>query len=160
MAGMPCLARQYDEPGIEADATDWSAAALALAAENAAMHGVGDRVRFLRADLFPDAGARYRVIISNPPYVTADELESLPPEYAHEPAEALCGGPAGLEPVRRILSGAGNRLTADGVLIVEVGDAADALEREYPAVPFLWIDLERGGSGVFVLRADELEGLE
>lgn len=147
-------------PGIEADATDLSAAALTLAEENAAMHGVGSRVQFIRADLFPDADTRYRVIISNPPYVAAAELESLPPEYAHEPAEALCGGPAGLEPVHRILNGAGDRLMPDGVLIVEVGDAADALQREYPAVPFVWIELERGGSGVFVLGADELVDLK
>jgi len=141
---------------LRVDATDVSADVLALAAENIALHGVEDRVRLFNVDLFPSAGERYRVIISNPPYVPAGELESLPPEYAHEPTLALLGGPTGLEPTMRILEGALEFLEADGVLIVEVGSASEALVSACPHLPFVWVDFERGGEGVFVLTADDL----
>jgi ribosomal protein L3 glutamine methyltransferase len=143
-------------PEIRVDATDVAAGALALALRNAALHGVADRVRFIEADLFPDEPGEYRAIISNPPYVPDDEIDALPPEYRHEPRSALAGGPDGLEPTRRILAGARERLAPDGVLIGEVGESATALEAAYPELPVIWVDFERGGSGVFVVGRDEL----
>jgi ribosomal protein L3 glutamine methyltransferase len=143
-------------PQCRVDATDVSADALAVAAENIALHGLEGRVRLLESDLFPGAGERYRVIISNPPYVPAAEVEALPAEYRHEPGLALAGGPSGLDPTRRILAAAGERLEPNGILIVEVGNEADVLAAEYPRVPFTWIEFERGGGGVFVVSAEEL----
>src|SRR5690606_10653638 len=138
------------------DATDVSADALAIAARNAARHGVADRVRFHEADLFPDTPARYRVIMSNPPYVPRSVLEALPPEYHHEPTLALLGGETGLEPTERLLREAGPRLVPGGVLIVEVGAEAEALAERFPRLPLTWIELERGGEGVFVVTAEQL----
>ena len=145
-------------PETRVDATDVSADALAVAAENVTQYGLQERVRLYRADLFPATVARYRVIISNPPYVPAAEIRSLPPEYAHEPELALLGDAAGLGPTLRLLDGAADRLAPDGILIVEVGDGAAALMRAEPTLPFVWIEFERGGHGVFVLEAGDLQG--
>ena len=138
------------------DATDVSKGALEIAARNAARHGVEDRIRFYEADLFPDTPDRYRVIMSNPPYVPRRVLEALPPEYAHEPELALLGGETGLEPTERLLREAGPRLVPGGVLIVEVGAEADALAERHPRLPLTWLEFERGGEGVFVVTAEQL----
>jgi len=144
-------------PQCRVDATDISAEALAVAAENVALHRLEDRVRLFESDLFPRAPDRYRVIISNPPYVPAAEVGALPREYGHEPGLALAGGPSGLDPARRILAEAGAHLEPNGILIVEVGNEAEALAAEYPRLPLTWIEFERGGGGVFVVSADELK---
>jgi ribosomal protein L3 glutamine methyltransferase len=138
---------------------DISAAALGVAARNIARHGVEERVRSVRSDLFAGvAGERFDLIVSNPPYVDAEELAALPAEYRHEPQLALAAGADGLDLVRRILRAAAAYLTEHGILIVEVGNSMAALEQAYPAVPFLWLEFARGGHGVFLLtRAQLLE---
>lgn len=155
-SGCIAIAAAVHNPDLRVDATEIDPAALALARENVERHGVADRVRLSEADLYPLEPVRYRAIIANPPYVPAAELATLPPEYGHEPAAALDGGPDGLDVVRRILAGAGRRLTDDGVLIVEVGSAAENLMAAWPRAPFTWLEFERGGEGVFLLTADEL----
>ena len=147
-------------PGTLVDATDLSSDALAVAAQNVARHGLQDRVSLNRSDLFPATSARYRVIMSNPPYVPAAEIDSLPPEYAYEPELALRGDAAGLGPTLRLLDGAADRLTPDGILIVEVGDGAEALVQVRPRLPFIWVEFGRGGHGVFVLEAGDLQASE
>ena len=155
-SGCIAIAAAIHNPGIAVDATEISPAALAVARENVARHGVGNRVRLIEADLFPPGSTRYRVIMSNPPYVPSAEVAVLPPEYRHEPHAALDGGVDGLDPARRLLAGALSRLTADGVLIVEVGEAAATLEAAGPKVPWTWLEFERGGDGVFLLSAEDL----
>ncbi|HEU4616962.1 MAG TPA: 50S ribosomal protein L3 N(5)-glutamine methyltransferase [Gammaproteobacteria bacterium] len=157
-SGCIAVAAAHYCPEVEVDATDVSEAALALAARNAARHGVSDRVHLHAADLFPDRGGPYRVIISNPPYVPAGAVETLPAEYRAEPELGLVGGPAGVEQAERLVRGARHRLTPDGVLIVEVGAEAETLMARHPRFPAVWLELERGGEGVFVLTADQLEG--
>jgi ribosomal protein L3 glutamine methyltransferase len=155
-SGCIAVAAAVHCPGIEVDATDVSPAALAVAARNAERHGVADRVHGHEADLFPAAGGPYRVIISNPPYVPAADVAVLPAEYQAEPSLGLVGGPAGVELAERLIREARSRLTADGVLIVEVGAEADTLMARNPRLPAVWIELERGGEGVFVLTAEQL----
>lgn len=156
-SGCIAIAAAVHNPDIAVDATEISPAALAIARENLSRHGVGDRVRLIEADLFPPGSTRYRVIMSNPPYVPSAEVAVLPPEYRHEPNAALDGGVDGLDPARGLLAGASSRLTDDGVLIVEVGAAAAALEAAWPKVPWTWLEFERGGDGVFLLSADDLK---
>jgi ribosomal protein L3 glutamine methyltransferase len=156
-SGCLAIAAAVHCPAIVVDATDVSDAALTVARRNIERHGVGGRVFLHAADLMPDNGLTYRVIMSNPPYVPSDVLRSLPEEYAHEPPLALDGGPSGLEPTERLLRAAAPRLARDGVLIVEVGSEADALMNRHPRLPALWLDFERGGEGVFVVTAGELE---
>jgi ribosomal protein L3 glutamine methyltransferase len=157
-AGSGCIAiaAAVYHPGLTVDATDIDPGALELAQRNARRHAVAERVRFIEADLFPSDDRRYSVIIANPPYVPTRDVLALPAEYRHEPAAALDGGADGLDVVRRILAGAGARLTNGGVLIVEVGQSADTLIEAYPRVPWTWLTFERGGEGVFLLTADEL----
>lgn len=155
-SGCLAIASAWYRPDIKVDATDLSEAALAVAAENVARHGLAGRVELLRADLFASPPRHYRVIVSNPPYVPAGELAHLPPEYRYEPAAALAAGPAGIDVAARLIEGAAEHLTPDGALIVEVGQAAEALTAAYPRLPFTWLALERGGEGVFVLTAEQL----
>jgi ribosomal protein L3 glutamine methyltransferase len=144
-------------PEAEVDATDISTGALEIAGRNAERYGVRDRVRLLRSDVYESlAGERYDLIVSNPPYVPAVHLATLPPEHRHEPSLGLDGGHDGLAIVSRILEGATEHLTEHGTLVVEAGESATALEPRYPRVPFVWLEFERGGEGVFLLDAQEL----
>jgi len=146
-------------PGATIDATDVCGDALALACENCAAHGVEDRVRLLRSDVYAGVRGCYDLIVSNPPYVDAGTMASLAPEHRHEPRLGLAGGADGLDCVRRILAGAGVHLHSGGVLVCEVGASRAALERALPAAGFVWLELERGGEGVFLLTAEQLEEL-
>lgn len=149
------MALQY--PSAAVDAVDISQAALEVAARNVVDHALEDRVALLQSDLFRDLqGRRYDLIISNPPYVTAAAVAAFPPEYRAEPAIAHLGGTDGLDLVRRIIDGAAEMLTDAGVLVVETGQARDALEAAYPQLPFLWLDTEESEGEVFVLRAADL----
>jgi ribosomal protein L3 glutamine methyltransferase len=131
------------------DATDLSAAALAVARRNVARHGLEQRVRLLRSDLFASLGAqRYDLILTNPPYVTSSAMRRLPAEYRHEPGLALAAGKDGLDAVARILAAARAHLTKNGLLVCEVGDGRKALEREFSRLPFVWAKDE-----VFILGA-------
>jgi ribosomal protein L3 glutamine methyltransferase len=156
-SGCLAIATAHYTPGILVDATDVSADALAVAAANVARHGVGDRVRLYEADLFPPSATRYRVIVSNPPYVSDAEMAALPAEYLAEPVLGLRGGPQGFEPAERVLRGALARLTPDGCVFVEVGAGAAAFAAAHPRLPLVWLEFERGGDGVFVLTAADLE---
>lgn len=125
-------------PRARVDASDISAAALALAARNLARHKLQKRVRLVRSDVFSKIEGQYDLIVSNPPYVGAPAMRKLPPEYRHEPRLALAGGRDGLELVARILAGARERLTPNGLLVCEVGENRTALERRFPATEFVW----------------------
>lgn len=156
------LAAAIHLPDALVDLADLSAAALQVAQANLdrlarRYEGLDERVRLFESDLFAAlAGETYDLIVSNPPYVSAAELAALPAEYHHEPSLALAGGETGLEVVWRILRDAPQHLTAEGVLLVEVGNAAALLEAHVPEVPFAWLEFERGGSGVFLLRREQL----
>jgi len=144
-------------PRASVDALDISAQALALAAVNVRRHRLGSRVRLMESDYFGALKAeRYDIIVSNPPYVGAREMRSLPAEYRHEPRMALAAGRDGMDAVRVILNDAGRHLNPGGLLIVEVGNTEVAVRRAFPRLPFTWLTFERGGGGVFVLTAEQL----
>ena len=147
-------------PNATVDAIDVSDAALELARENCAAHDVGDRVGLFRSDVYDGVSDRYDLIVSNPPYVDAETMAALDPEYRHEPRVGLEAGADGLDCVRRILAGANRHLRSGGVLVCEVGASRLALERAFPAVAFTWLDLSRGGEGVFLLEAAQFGELE
>lgn len=144
-------------PRARVDAVDISAQALELAAVNVRRHRLGRRVRLLASDYFGALSAeRYDIIVSNPPYVGARELRSLPAEYRHEPRLALASGRDGMDAVRVILEGAARHLNPGGILIVEVGNTEVAVRRAFARLPFTWLTFARGGGGVFLLTAEQL----
>ncbi len=145
-------------PAVTVDLIDVSQAALDVAQMNIDRHNLNQRVRTQRSDLFSalDAEQQYDLIVSNPPYVDAQDLASMPAEYQHEPQLALDAGNDGLVFARKILQQAAAYLSEEGALIVEVGNSAAALEREFPNLPFTWLDFRRGGHGVFFLTAQQL----
>jgi ribosomal protein L3 glutamine methyltransferase len=157
-SGCIAIAAALALPDVQVDASDISTDALDVAKINIARFGLEERVSAVQSDVFEGLGsAHYDVIVSNPPYVGDEEMAQLPDEYAREPRLALHSGSDGLDVTRRILRGARERLTQGGILIVEVGNSEVALEEAFPDVPFMWLEFERGGGGVFVLTAEELE---
>lgn len=144
-------------PESTVDAVDISAAALGVAARNIERHAVTERVRLVQSDLFSALGdERYDLIVSNPPYVSADVFKRLPAEYRAEPSDGLVCGEDGLDIVLKILDAAPEYLQQQGILIVEVGESAETLLDLLPRVPFLWLEFEHGGDGVFLLEYDQL----
>lgn len=139
------------------DATDISRAALAVASENRAAHGLQERLTLIEADVFVGlAPKQYDLIVSNPPYVPAHEMAVLPEEYRHEPRLALEAEDDGLAIVARILTGAVEYLTEQGWLVIEVGNSEVAVDHRWPDLPLTWLEFERGGSGVFIIGAQDL----
>ncbi|MBK6451044.1 MAG: 50S ribosomal protein L3 N(5)-glutamine methyltransferase [Proteobacteria bacterium] len=156
-SGCIAIACALQFPQARVDAVDLSPAALEVAARNVQRHGAGARVRLHLGDAFEPLGdAVYDLIVSNPPYVSDAEMAALPREYLHEPDMALRAGSDGLDVVRRILRDADTHLAPGGVLLVEVGDSEERLQQAYPGVPFLWLEFEHGGGGVFLLTKDDL----
>lgn len=157
--GSGCLAilMAHAFPNAKIDAADLSADALEVAKRNVADYGLEDRIRLIQGDLFEKLGKRkYDLIISNPPYVTAQAMRELPPEYRHEPALALAAGEDGLDIVRRILAGAKAHLKPHGLLAVEVGHNRDLVEAAFPQLPLTWLDTESGEGKIFLLRREDL----
>jgi ribosomal protein L3 glutamine methyltransferase len=144
-------------PRATVDAVDISAAALQLALVNVRRYRLRRRVRLIESDHFSALKAeRYDIIVSNPPYVGAREMRSLPAEYRHEPRLALAAGPDGMDAVRAILKGARRHLNPGGILVVEVGNTEGAVRRAFARLPFTWLTFERGAGGVFLLTAEQL----
>jgi ribosomal protein L3 glutamine methyltransferase len=151
------IACAYQFPDAAVQLSDISFDALAVAEENIQQHGLSERVFALQSDLFENLqGQVFDLIVSNPPYVDAEDMASLPDEFHAEPELGLASGDDGLDFTRRLLAEAADYLTDDGVLVVEVGNSWPALAATYPSLPFVWVEFARGGHGVFVLTAQDL----
>jgi len=157
-SGCIAIASALAFPDAKVDAVDISADALAVARRNIERHELQQRVTLFQSDLFDEIKDRqYDLIIANPPYVDDEEMAALPAEYQHEPLLGLHAGQDGLDIVKRILESAADHLTERGVIAVEVGNSQHALSEQYPDVPFLWLEFEHGGEGVFLLTREELQ---
>lgn len=158
--GSGCLAILAAQifPEAHVDAVDLSADALEVAKRNVADSGFEDRIALHHGDLFaPLKNRKYDVIITNPPYVDAEAMAALPPEFRHEPEMALASGEDGLDIVRRILKEAPKHLTPEGGLLCEFGTGREILEAEYPDLDFFWVETANSFGEVFWLTRDQLK---
>ena len=152
--GISCA---YGFPDAEVVLSDISSEALEVAEINIKEHQLDNRVCAVQSDLFSAlSGQRFDLIVSNPPYVDADDLSHMPEEFHHEPKIALASGFDGLDFTRRLLNEASGYLLDKGLLIVEVGNSSVALEDTFPTVPFMWFEFEEGDGGVFMLTREQL----
>ncbi|MCP3472887.1 50S ribosomal protein L3 N(5)-glutamine methyltransferase [Bradyrhizobium sp. CCGUVB1N3] len=157
--GSGCLAILAAQhfPNAQVDAVDISKGAIEVAARNVADYALEDRVTLHRGDLFAPLGnARYDLIISNPPYVDAEGMASLPPECRAEPNLAFDGGADGLDVVRRILQDAPRYLAPEGGLLCEIGRGRERIDEAFPELPLLWLDTEDSEGEVFWIAAADL----
>ncbi|MEL7024606.1 MAG: 50S ribosomal protein L3 N(5)-glutamine methyltransferase [Pseudomonadota bacterium] len=157
-SGCIAVAAALQLPGVQVDATDLSSDALAVAAQNIEMHSMAERVTLYEGDLFAalPAHSQYDLIVTNPPYVDAEEMRARPAEFLAEPELGLAAGSDGLDIARRILSVAADFLKPGGVLIMEVGASDDALQAAYPTVPFTWWLSEDWGYGILIMDREAL----
>ncbi len=156
-SGCIAIASKYHFPAAEVCASDISAAALEVARLNLEQHDLGDQINLYESDLFVSIPAQsFDVIVSNPPYVNAEDMSALSEEFHHEPALGLRAGDDGLLLVDRILAGAGAFLSDCGVIFVEVGNSQMAMESRYDFLPMTWVEFEFGGGGVCAIQAQDL----
>ncbi|KTD01981.1 N5-glutamine S-adenosyl-L-methionine-dependent methyltransferase [Legionella geestiana] len=157
--GSACLAIAccYAFPNAHVDAADISEDALAVAAINQERHGCEEQLCLIASDCWTNIPQKhYDIIISNPPYVGREEMETLPEEYLREPVLALEAANNGLAVVEKLLARAHDYLAPNGILVVEVGNSEEALIEAFPHLPFTWLECERGGQGVFLLTREQL----
>lgn len=156
--GSACIAIAcaYAFPDAQVVASDISQEALDVARINVAQHQLQDRVTLVQSDLLDSVEGEFDLIVSNPPYVDAQDMAILEDEYKQEPVLGLASGDDGLNATRVILAKAKQYLSDDGLLVVEVGNSEDALVNAYPQLPFIWQAFEFGGHGVFVLNKTDL----
>ena len=157
--GSGCLAilMAHAFPNAAIVAVDISQDALDVAAENIAAYGLEDRITLVLSDGFASVPAqRFDFILSNPPYVTREAMDALPPEYLHEPGLALGSGEDGLDLVRKLLKDAPRYLTPDGVLAIEVGHNRHIVENAFPDLAPTWVSAPGGEDKIFVLERGQL----
>ncbi|TCM61411.1 [LSU ribosomal protein L3P]-glutamine N5-methyltransferase [Acinetobacter calcoaceticus] len=154
-SGCIAIALAYAYPESEVDATDLSKEALEVASINTEHHNMQYQIALLESDLFEKIPAenQYDLIVSNPPYVDAEDMADLPQEFLHEPELALAAGQDGLDLVRKMLAQAADYLTENGLIVIEVGNSEWAMKQNFNTIDFYWLKFQKGGSGVFALTA-------
>ena len=158
--GCIALASAIHNPEAEVIGLDISDDALAVAEINLAKLELAERVSFKQSDVYGAlTDEQFDVIVTNPPYVDAEDMSNLPEEFKHEPTLALESGDDGLDCSRIIITQAAQYLTDGGILVLEVGNSAPALEQAFPDLPMVWIEFERGGDGVCLIEKADLLNL-
>ncbi|HEX6364191.1 MAG TPA: 50S ribosomal protein L3 N(5)-glutamine methyltransferase [Albitalea sp.] len=143
-------------PEIVVDASDISDDALAVARINVDKHGLAKRITLVKSDLFAKLRGPYDLVVCNPPYVNSQSMDALPPEYRHEPTMALAGGADGMELVRRILRDAPAKMTANAVLVLEIGNERPHFEHAFRRLEVAWMETSAGDDQVLLVTREAL----
>ena len=143
-------------PDVQVDAADLSPDALAVAALNVQRHALTNRIRLIESDGLARCDGPYDLMLCNPPYVNAQSMAALPAEYLAEPELALAGGADGMDFVRQLLADAPQHLTAQGVLVLEIGNERTHFEAAFPTLNPVWLDTSAGGDAVLLLTRQAL----
>jgi ribosomal protein L3 glutamine methyltransferase len=157
--GSGCLAIMLADafPNAQIDALDLSTDALEVAKKNVANYELQDRITLYHSDLYDKLPTKkYDLIVTNPPYVNSASMAKLPAEYKAEPQMALAGGDDGMDLVRRIVAGAKERLTPQGVLVIEIGNEFAYAEAAFTELELTWLSTSAGDEAVFLVTADQL----
>lgn len=143
-------------PEARVDLVDISEQALQVAQKNIDAFSLNDRVTVIHSDLFENlAEQEYDLILCNPPYVSAEEMAELPPEYEYEPRLALHADEDGLAIVERFLQQVQSHLAPNGVLVLDLGYSAQLALHRFNDWPFIELDCERGGEGILLYTKGE-----
>ena len=157
-SGCIAIACQYAFEDAEVCASDVSADALEVAKINRHEHEFDDVLTLYESNLFDDIPAQqFDIIVSNPPYVDAEDMAELGKEFKFEPSLGLAAGEDGLVLVDRILLQAVDYLSEQGVLIIEVGNSQQAMMEKFDFLPMTWVDFKFGGAGVSCIRYQDLK---
>jgi ribosomal protein L3 glutamine methyltransferase len=143
-------------PEVRVTGADLSADALAVARINVDRHGLADRVTLIESDGLAACPGPWHLVLCNPPYVNADSMAALPPEFRAEPALALAGGADGMDFIRTLLRQLPTRLAPGGVLVLEIGHERAHFEAAFPHLNPVWLDTSAGGDQVLLLTHDAL----
>lgn len=155
--GCIAIATALTIPEVDVHASDISIDALDVAKINIDNYELFNRVSLIKSDIFRQIESfQYDIILSNPPYVDAEDMFNIQEEFRAEPRLGLEAGNDGLDIVIPMLCDAGHYLSNNGIIIVEVGNSATALQELFPEVPFVWLEFEYGGEGVFLLEASQV----
>lgn len=143
-------------PLVQVTGSDLSTDALDVARVNVQRHGLGERVTLVESDGLAALAGPFDLILCNPPYVNAQSMAVLPPEYQAEPALALAGGSDGMDFIRRLLREAPSRLSPDGVLVLEIGHERGHFEAAFPTLEAVWLETSAGDDQVLLLTREAL----
>jgi ribosomal protein L3 glutamine methyltransferase len=141
-------------PEVQVTASDISADALAIAERNVQRHALADRIRLVRGDGLAATPGRFDLILCNPPYVNAESMAELPPEYRAEPALALAGGKDGMDFIRKLIRQAPAHMTEHALLVLEVGNERAHFETAFPRLPAVWLPTTAGDDQVLLIEAE------
>ena len=143
-------------PDVVVDGADLSHDALDVARINVQRHQLGERITLLHSDGLKSVNGPYDLILCNPPYVNAQSMAALPPEFKAEPELALAGGADGMDFIRALLADLPKNLTPHGVLVLEIGHERAHFEAAFPRLPAIWLETSAGSDQVLLLPRDVL----
>ncbi len=144
-------------PEVLVVASDLSADALSVARRNVQRHALQARIDVRQGDgLQALAGERFDLVLCNPPYVNAESMAALPPEFQAEPSMALAGGRDGMDFIRPLLRQMPRHLTEDGVLVLEIGNERAHFEAAFPQLDPVWLPTSAGDDMVLLLTREQL----
>ncbi len=143
-------------PDITVEAADISADALAVARINIDKHGLAQRITTVTSDGLAQCTGPYDLVLCNPPYVNSASMATLPAEYLAEPHIALAGGVDGMDFILPLLRQLPAKLTAQGVLVLEIGNEREHFERAFPSLEVIWLETSAGDDVVLLATRDAL----